>query len=152
MRFIKLKKIMMTLVIISILIGCQNDDLEQSKNTISESHQKFLTSYGWKIERNHSFHFYGLIPNKGVSEMSFYQEYINDIKEFGGVNLNPYLDAPITETGYVLNNTIEDYTWIQAYVYESDGEVIGGYLVLYKQGAEPKIIPMIDKSSVENKS
>jgi hypothetical protein len=104
-----------------------------------------LFSYDWEIERNHSFNYYGLIPNEGVSEMSLYQEYINDINEFGAVNLNPYLDTTITETGYVLNNTIKDYPWIQAYVYESDGEVIGGYLVLYKQGNDPKMVPMIDK-------
>lgn len=142
-----MKKVTMTLVLVifSTLIGCQDDDLEQSMTSITDSHQEFLSSFDWEIERNHSFHFYGLIHNEGVSEMSLYQEYINDINEFGGVDLNPYLDGSITETGYVLNNTLEDYTWIQAYVYEADGEVIGGYLVVYKQGDAPKMVPISDK-------
>ncbi len=107
----------------SILLGCQDKHLEQSEIPIPKEHSEFLSSYGWEIKENHSYNYYDYIPHEKVNEMSLYKEYLNDIKQKGGIDLTPFLNEPILEMGYVLQNTPENYTWIQAYVYESDGKV-----------------------------
>ena len=135
------------LVIFLLLIGCQNQET-QSGFPIPDEHKAFLNSYGWEIDHSNYYKIYGYLPEIKANELSIYKEYVNSIKELTELDLSPYFNKQsVLEKGYVLKNTKSNFDVIKAHVYEVEGEVIEGYLVVYKKN-DAKEIPMADKDII----
>jgi len=105
-----------------ILVGCneQNDDIVTE--LYSEQHIKYFEDYGWNIDRFASEFKYA------ASSLESFKSHLNDIEESGQVDLTPYYDKEVIETGYILQERTMTYNKIVGYILESGDEIIGGYL------------------------
>ncbi|UCZ51473.1 DUF4830 domain-containing protein [Bacillus shivajii] len=141
-------------VLFIFIIGCQ--DREREGIPFPKEHENHLSSYGWDIRYSHSevyFNYQEADESIVHNQLYEHQEYVQEKKENANIDLTPYLDEPILQRGYIVEIGSLNYDWIQAYVYEADDEIIGGYLVLYrkdKNNGVPVEIPLLDYQDLVN--
>lgn len=73
---------------------------------------------------------------------------MKDIKGFGHVDLTPYIDKEVIETGYILQEKTATYNQIVGYILESGDEIIGGYLVFNHEAEQADGTLHIDQSNM----
>lgn len=110
------------ILIFVILVGCNEQSEEIVGELHKEQHIKYFENYGWNIDRFASDFKYA------ASSLEFFKSHVNDIKELGQVDMTPYYDKEVIETGYILQEKTVTYNKIVGYILESGDEIIGGYL------------------------
>lgn len=105
-----------------ILVGCNEQNDEVVRELHKEPHIKYLKDYGWNIDR------FGSEFKYAASSLESFKSHLNDIEELGEVDLTPYYDKEVIETGYILQEKTVTYNKIVGYILESGDEIIGGYL------------------------
>ncbi|MHA0858495.1 DUF4830 domain-containing protein [Paenibacillus sp. CMAA1364] len=106
-----------------ILPGCAEKEKGiESLENYNKQHVTYLKEYGWSIKRFTS-------ETKYAAEtLRSYEEHVNTIRSQGKVDLTPFLDKEVLETGYILNEKTDHYNQIVGYILESGEEIIGSYL------------------------
>lgn len=105
-----------------ILAGCNEQNDEVVRELHKEQHIKYFEDYGWNIDQFASEFKYT------ASSLESFKSHVNDIEESGQVDLTPYYDKEVIETGYILQERTVTYNKIVGYILESGDEIIGGYL------------------------
>lgn len=114
--------------LIFVLAGCGGADKD-----IKESHQTYLSSFGWTID------------SKGEETTEILRhapEQIDNLKATG-MDFSPYQEKEAFITTYLLKDEQKhgDDMWVK--VYEIDGQIIGGYGIL--EGWDPGLFSIDDK-------
>jgi len=110
-------------------------DCHNTNETISKSHQQYLSKYGWNIKTKRS-------TCKKV--VDYYPEVISTLQS-GGLNLEPYnrKGKKAVITTYTLKEKQLNGDKLSATIYEIDGELVGGYGGL--ENWKPGIFSLDDK-------
>lgn len=108
-------------VILLLLAGCKENKVEpiEFHNT---QHVAYLNHYGWNIGR------FASETKYAPSTLQDYKEHTNTIRIEGNIDLTPFRDKEVIETGYILKEKTDHYNQIVGYILESGDEIIGGYL------------------------
>lgn len=130
------------ILILVILVGCTKEQNEEIIETQQEQHVQYFHDYGWNLERFLSETKYA------ASTLGSYPEHVQDVKTLGHVDLTPYADKEVVETGYTLQGNTTTYNQIVGYIIESDHEVIGGYLVFNHEAEQADGTRHIDQSDM----
>jgi hypothetical protein len=117
-----LKSIAITLsVILALLSGC-SDTKKEHVETGNQKHIAYLKDYGWSIDR------FSIEVKYAAGTLRDYNEHLDTIRTEGQLDLTPFLHEEVIETGYILQEKTYRYNQIVGYIFESGGEIIGGYL------------------------
>ena len=113
----------------------------QATETISKSHEEYLSQYGWHIKSK---------CNTSIGIVNYYPERIETLQS-GGLNLEPYNNKGIeaTITSYRLIEKQQNGDTLSATIYEIDGELVGGYGSL--KNWTPGIFSLDDKERLLGK-
>ncbi|MGO4107113.1 DUF4830 domain-containing protein [Paenibacillus sp. YAF4_2] len=114
-------KIVALIVILIILTGCTEDKKEHVEIG-NQQHIAYLKDYGWNIDR------FGSEIKYAARTLRDYKEHMDTIRTQGQVDLTPFLNQEVIETGYILKEKTNQYNQIVGYILESHGKIIGGYL------------------------
>ncbi|KOP67459.1 hypothetical protein AMS62_21090 [Bacillus sp. FJAT-18019] len=125
-----------------ILVGCNEQKDEIVTELHKEQHIKYLEDYGWNIDRFASEFKYA------ASSLESFKSHVNDIEEFGQVDLTPYYDKEVIETGYILQEKTKTYNKIVGYILESGDEIIGGYLEFNHEAEQEDGTLEIDQTEI----
>lgn len=125
-----------------ILVGCNEQSDEIVRELHKEQHIKYLKDYGWNIDRFASDFKYA------ASSLESFKSHVNDIEESGHVDLTPYYDKEVIETGYILQEKTMTYNKIVGYILESDDEIIGGYLEFNHEAEQDDGTLEIDQTEI----
>ncbi len=104
-----------------VLTGCEENKLEPIE-IYNKQHVTYLNQYAWSIDRFTSETKYA------PRTLQDYKEHMNTIRTDGQIDLTPFFDKEVIETGYILNEKTDHYNQIVSYILESGEEIIGGYL------------------------
>jgi hypothetical protein len=137
-----LKLKLLFILMLVIFVGCNKEDDVIIMETHNEQHINYLVDYGWSIDRFASETTYA------ASTLQSYQSHVNDIKEFGHVDLTPYIDKEVIETGYILQEKTTKHNQIVGYILESGDAIIGGYLVFNHEAEQADGTLHIDHSDM----
>lgn len=118
-------KIFIVLILL-VLAGCKENKIE-SIEIHNKQHVAYLNDYGWSAERFTSETKYD------AGSLRSYKEHVKKIQTQGYVDLTPFLDEKVVETGYILQEKTDNYNQIVGYILESGEEIIGGYLAFNKE-------------------
>lgn len=127
MRF---KIVIFLILFVLILAGCKEDKKEY-RGFYNKIHTDYLQKSGWNAER------FASETKYAAGTLKDYKEHVNTIRTDGQFDLTPFLDKDVIETGYVLKEKTDLYNQIVAYILESGGEVIGGYLEFNHEVVQP---------------
>lgn len=111
------------ILMLVILVGCNKENNGVVIEIHKEQHINYMENYGWSIDR------FASETKYAAHTLQSFKPHVKDIREFGHVDLTPFLDKEVTETGYFLQEKTMTYNQIVGYILESDNEIIGGYLV-----------------------
>ncbi|KOR90187.1 DUF4830 domain-containing protein [Paenibacillus solani] len=125
-----------------ILVGCNEQKDEIVTELHKEQHINYLKDYGWSIDRFASDFKYA------ASSLESFKSHVNDIEELGQVDLAPYFDKEVIETGYILQEKTMTYNKIVGYILESDDEIIGGYLEFNHEAEQEDGTLEIDQTEI----
>ncbi|GIO96059.1 hypothetical protein J14TS5_11450 [Paenibacillus lautus] len=139
----ELKLKLLFILMLVILVGCnKEDDGVVVIETYKEQHIKYLDEYGWSIDR------FGSETKYAAHTLQSFKSHVKDIKELGHVDLTPFLDKEVIETGYILQEKTMTYNQIVGYILESGNEIIGGYLVFNHEAEQADGTLHIDQSNM----
>ncbi|CAM3341906.1 DUF4830 domain-containing protein [Paenibacillus lupini] len=114
-------KIAALIVILIMLTGCTEDKKEQVVIG-NQLHIAYLKDYGWSIDR------FGSEIKYAAGTLCDYKEHMDTIRTQGQMDLTPFLNQEVIETGYILKEKTKQYNQIVGYILESHEEIIGGNL------------------------
>lgn len=130
------------ILMLVILVGCNKENDEVVIEIHKEQHVNYLENYGWSIDRFVSETKYA------AHTLQSFKSHVKDIREFGHVDLTPFLDQEVTETGYFLKEKTMTYNQIVGYILESGNEIIGGYLVFNQELKQTDGTLLIEQSNM----
>ena len=116
------------IIVLSLLVlaGCIEKKVE-SIEIHNKQHVTYLNDYGWTAER------FASETKYEAGTLRSYKEHVDNIQTHGLVDLTPFLDEKVVETGYILQEKTDNYNQIVGYILESGNEIIGGYLEFNKE-------------------
>lgn len=139
-EMLKFKLVFIFLLV--LLAGCNEQKDEVVRELYKEQHIEYLKDYGWNIDR------FGSEFKYAASSLESFKSHVNDIKELGQVDLAPYYDNEVIETGYVLQEKTKTYNKIVGYILESGDEIIGGYLEFHHEAEQADGTFEIDQTEI----
>ncbi|MFI8687642.1 DUF4830 domain-containing protein [Rossellomorea sp. NPDC077527] len=124
-------KALFCLLLIFALDGCGDPD-----KVIEESHQAYVSSFGWKIDSK---------MDATSETLRHAPEQIDNLK-VAGMDFSPYQGKEAVITTYILKDKQKngDDMWVK--VYEVEDEIIGGFGIL--EGWDPGLFSLEDKERV----
>lgn len=125
-----MRSMILMLLVLLVLAGCK-EHTKESVEIYNPQHTEYLQQYGWHIGQYYSE------TRFQANTLQDYQEHVDKIRTEGHVDLSPYLDRDVIETGYVLKEKTDHYNHIVVYILESGGAIIGSYLDFNHEVVQP---------------
>ncbi|WP_127591725.1 DUF4830 domain-containing protein [Paenibacillus lautus] len=125
-----------------ILVGCNKEDDEVAVEIHKEQHINYLDNYGWSIDR------FASETKYAAHTLQSFNSHVKDIKEVGHLEMTPFLDKEVIETGYILQEKTTKHNQIVGYILESGDAIIGGYLVFNHEAEQADGTLHIDHSDM----
>ncbi len=123
-----------------MLSGCKEKENKiESIEHFNKQHVTYLNEYGWSIER------FASETNYAAGTLQSYEDHMNTIRTQGNVDLTPFIEEEVVETGYILNEKTDHYNQIVGYILESGENIVGGYLEFNHEVKQIDGIIRIDK-------
>jgi hypothetical protein len=124
-------------ILLFCIVGCSVNNESHPR-----LHEQFFQEYGWEINQFLSSKDYG----QGV--LSVDKDFMKEVLINGKIDLAPYKDKAVLVTEYRLDPTVGVFNKITGYVFQSEGKVIGGYLMLNQELLEGSIYTTIEGQSL----
>ncbi|GIO63705.1 DUF4830 domain-containing protein [Paenibacillus cineris] len=124
------KTIILVILIVLVLTGCKEEKKEYMP-FYKPMHTDYLQKFGWKAER------FASETKYEAKTLQSYKDHVDTIRTEGNIDLAPFFNKEVVETGYILKENTDLYNQIVAYILESEGKVIGGYLDFNHEVLQP---------------
>lgn len=126
-----MKKLFFVILGMIMLFGCNHSE-------VTKEHQEYLESFGWTIKKKES---------EEVKVLDYYPEYLQTLK-IAELDLEQYQGKEATITTYLLKEKQINGDKMKVFIYEIDGEIIGGHGLL--ENWSPGAFSLDDKERLKD--